>query len=93
MHWACACSGQRGWVLLVISFARRRNEGAAAGQAGGMALVVIVRHSRSRVGQRRGLGEVDLVASEAWARQSFELEAADDIHGCSRSFARGARTR
>ena len=87
MHWACACSGQRGWVLLVISFA-----GAAGVQVGVMALVVIVRRSRNRVGQRRGLREVDPVASKAWACRSFEPEAADDIHGCSRSFARGART-
>ncbi|VAH01394.1 unnamed protein product [Triticum turgidum subsp. durum] len=50
---------------------------------------------RSWVGQRRGLGEVDPVASEAWARRSFELEAADGIHGhgCFRSFATGAQTR
>ena len=95
MHWACACSGQRGWVLLVISFARRRNEGAAGVQAGGMALVVIVRRSRNRVGQRRGFGEVDPVDSEAWARRSFRLEAAGGIHGhgCSRSFVTGARTK
>jgi len=95
VHWACACSGQRGWVLLVISFARRRNEGAAGVQAGGMALVVIVRRSRNRVGQRRGFGEVDPVDSEAWARRSFRLEAAGGIHGhgCSRSFVTGARTK